>query len=304
MTALGGSMIADLAARLGVPDTRPVASPLRLATDWDGQRLETASGPCFVKKLRAGQGAVIDVAAVAEASALAGAIGIAPRLLAADADRGLLVFEALDEADWHWSCIDDLIDERLSPLLGAMKAFHAAGTLSVRRDIFADIAALRALAAGAGANLPHDAVWLGQCVDLIGIAMAAAGSDAVPVRADGAASNVLRGRDGGVLLVDFDRAGMGDPWLDVAVVLNELFQFEEEWQAALELWAGRCHHAEYARVRLYAMADDMYWGLWGLWNAALHRGQGIEFFKYGQWRLLRLRQSLSDARFETWLRRV
>lgn len=304
MTAPGGSMIADLVARLGAPDTRPVASPIRLATDWDGYRMDAGSGPCFVKKLRAGQGAVINVAAVAEASALAGAIGIAPRLLAADPDQGLLVFEALDDADWHWSCIDDLIGDRLSPLFDARKQFHAAGALSARRDVFADIAALRALAIGAGANLPHDAAWLGQCVELIGAAIAAAGSDVAPVHGDGAASNVLRGTGGGLLLVDFDRAGMGDPWLDVAVILNELFQFEEEWQAALELWAGRCHGAEYARVRLYAMADDLYWGLWGLWNAALHRGQGIEFFKYGQWRLLRLRQALSDARFEAWLRRV
>lgn len=304
MTAPGGSMIADLAARLGVPDTRPVASPIRLATDWDGYRMEIGSRPCFVKKLRAGQRAVINVAAVVEASALAGAIGIAPRLLAADPDQGLLVFEALDDADWHWSCIDDLIGDRLSPLFDARKQFHAAGVLSARRDVFADIAALRALAIGAGANLPHDAAWLGQCVELIGAAIAAAGSDAAPVHGDGAASNVLRGTGGGLLLVDFDRAGMGDPWLDLAVILNELFQFEEEWQAALELWAGRCHGAEYARVRLYAMADDMYWGLWGLWNAALHRGRGIEFFKYGQWRLLRLRQALSDARFEAWLRRV
>lgn len=289
---------------LGPVVTLPVASPVRLATDWDGHRCVVAGAAAFVKVLRPGQAATIDIAAVAEAAGLAGLLGIAPRLLGVDAAAQALVFEDLDAAGWHWCYIDDLLDEGPEALLALKRRLHCGGTLTVRRDIFADVTALVRLAEDAGASLPPDMPWLLTCVGMAGRAIAAAGADEVPIHGDGAASNVMRGPGGALLLVDFDRAGQGDPWFDLATTLNELFQFEDEWLQALEQWSGAARRQDYARLRLYAVAEDCYWGLWGLRNAALYRGQGIEFFKYGQWRLLRLRQTLADPRFEAWLRRV
>jgi len=292
-------------ARLSPRVTHAIASPVRLATDWHGFVAETPEGRFFIKMLRPRQDAVIEVDQVAQAARLAGQAGVAPGVRAVDAVDGLIAYDCLDAAGWHWCYIDDLIAPAVTGrLLNLKRRFHAAGRLGFERDLFGDAKRLLGLAHGAGASLPANAAWLETCIALIEVAIKAAGSDLVPIHSDGAASNVLKDADGNLMLVDFDRAGQGDPWLDVATTLNELCQFEEEWQAGIEQWAGVCRQDDYARCRLYGIAEDWYWGLWGLWAAAVYRGQGIEFFKYGQWRLLRLRQALSDPRFEAWLRRV
>ena len=63
-------------------------------------------------------------------------------------------------------------------------------------------------------------------------------------------------------LVDFDAACNTDPLYDVAILLNEAYAFEDEMMPALEMYEGRVHPATLARCRLYAVADDFYWGLW------------------------------------------
>ncbi len=46
------------------------------------------------------------------------------------------------------------------------------------------------------------------------------------------------------------------------------------------------------------------WGLWGVVRAVTSARTGIEFYKYGTWRLLHARTTLGARECEAWLRRL
>ena len=68
--------------------------------------------------------------------------------------------------------------------------------------------------------------------------------------------------------------------------------------------AGRADEALFSRCRLYGAVDDVMAGLWGVVRAAASPRTGIEFYKYGTWRLFHARVTTADRAFEAWLRQV
>jgi hypothetical protein len=50
--------------------------------------------------------------------------------------------------------------------------------------------------------------------------------------------------------------------------------------------------------------DDLMWGLWGVTRAVTSRRPGVEFYKYGTWRLHHASAAFASPEFETWLRRL
>ena len=73
---------------------------------------------------------------------------------------------------------------------------------------------------------------------------------------------------------------------------------------ALEAYEGSIRRVTLDRCRLYAVADDLYWGLWSAQMNSVSARRGIEFLKYAQWRLLRCRMALQDPDFERKLRMI
>ncbi len=260
--------------------------------------------PVFVKRRHDDMAAFIEPARVVEASRKAGELGIAPRLLHADPDHGVLVFEALGE-DWHWGHADVLRRPRvLENLLAAKRTFHSAAPLSETRSVFDLVRAYRHLAASPEVTLPGLVQTVAVAVDRIAAAIAAAGVDTVACHADGASSNVMVGPGDAVQLVDFEWARQADPAHDLGTVLAELLPFDGEALLAVEIATGKPDAQVLARARLYGAADDLMWALWGFINAARSPRTHVEFFKYAEWRLLRARTVVEGPHFETWLRQV
>ncbi|WP_414440836.1 phosphotransferase family protein [Burkholderia sp. 22PA0106] len=285
-----------------VAGTAGVASPMRLATEWAGFAVEQGGATWYAKVLHDDARPLVDPSCSARASRAAAEAGAAPALQVADTARGVLLFDALPAEAWRWARIDDLAaPEPLARLWARKRAVHRGPSPGFERSLAADLAALRALCVRDAVALPAGHAWLDECVDLACAALDGARADSVPLHGDGVASNVMVGPGGAMLLIDFDRGGIGDPWYDVATTLNELAQFDAQWRDGIALWAGRCDEADYARCRLYAIADDWYWTLWGLWLGATSPRR-LEFTKLAQWTLLRCRQAIHDARFEGWLR--
>ena len=279
-----------------------MASPLRLATEWQGYGFEHQGVRYHAKVLFADTAAWIDVAASARASRAFSDSGVTAPLLAEDLEQGVLIFAALPQS-CRWCRVDDLLTtERLQQLFTAKKALHACPATQLGRTPLETLDWLRLQCAQDRVLLPDDSAWINQCIDLVRAALTRAGWRAVPIHGDGVASNVMLAGEQ-MALVDFDRSSLFDPWYDVAVTLNELYQFEDQWRAGIALWQGNCDEADYARCRLYALLDDWIWTLWGLWAGSVTR-RDVEFSKVGQWTLLRTRDSLADPRFESWLRLV
>lgn len=286
------------------PGTAGVASPIRVATEWAGFFVSSSRGRHYAKVLHADMAALIDIQRSARASQCAAESGAAPALILADVAQGVLLFEALPAPDWRWARLDELTSApRLRALWALKKRVHSGPAPGFARSPMADLQQLRSLCLRDGVTLPPDHAWIDTCIDLAWHALQQQPHESVPLHGDGVACDVMVGPEGDLRLIDFDCGGCFDPWYDVAITLNELFAFERQWREGISLWAGQCGEEDYARCRLYALINDWYWTLWGLWSGATSV-RGLEFSKVGQWTLLRCRQGIQDARFESWLRQV
>lgn len=283
----------------------PVASPVHRATAADCLNLVPDGGaPIFLKALHADMAPHVDYARVARASLLAAQAGVAPDLVIDASGDGVLGFARLGEG-WRHATMGDLNSGgTIDAVLAAKRALHAGPALGWRYDPFARAAELGAAARAAGVPLPEDTDWMLANAALAGEAIGASGVDLAFCHNDGVASNVMLGPGGAVKLVDFDVAGDNDPWFDVAVLLNEAFQFAPDRKAAIERFNGGYDEALFHRCELYGAVDDLIWGLWGVLVAITTARTGIEFFKYGQWRLLRAQIAMQARGFEEHLRRV
>ncbi|MGI4856437.1 MAG: phosphotransferase [Janthinobacterium lividum] len=286
------------------PGPGAVASPMRLATEWQGFHVRDGALGLYAKVLREELRELVDFEKSAQASRCAGETDASPRVVLADAARGVLVFEALPPTRWRWARIDDLSDpSRLAALWRAKRMVHAGPKPPFERSLRADLERMRALCMRDGVALPADAAAIGVQVGQACDALRRTQGPAVPLHGDGVASNVMIDTNAQMRLIDFDRGGVGDPWYDVGIALNELYQFEDEWCHGIVLWQGRCDAADYARCRLYALVDDWLWTLSAFWLSA-RASPSVDFMKLGQWTLLRCRQSLSEGRFDAWLQHL
>ncbi|BCM87175.1 phosphotransferase family protein [Methylobacterium indicum] len=314
-TALDPRVAALLAGR---PDWRarrpartvavaPLASPTHRATASDCLRVSFETGPALFLKLRHPDMAADILPQAGTAARRAADLGIGPDVVFED--EAALALADLP-APWREARVGDLQDPGLvGRVLDAKKRLHASGPLGARFCPFARIAALAAEARAAGAPLPDGTERLLATTDLVREAVHAAGFDLAFCHNDGIASNVMirEAQECGAAdlrLVDFDLAGDNDPWFDVGALLNEACLFEDQRRATIEHYAGSCPEHLYGRCRLYGAVDDVMWGLWGVVRAVTSARTGIEFYKYGTWRLLHARTTLGARECEAWLRRL
>ncbi|WP_414898907.1 phosphotransferase [Rhodovulum sp. YEN HP10] len=290
---------AGLACDGAGPGPAPLASPSYLA-------LESASiltGEVFLKVMHPEMREGFDLDAAMTLAHQAGAAGVGPQVLWSDAAQGAIAMEALTEADgWRRAMQKDLQEPPvLAGAMAALKALHATPALATRFDPFAQIDAQIAEFGRIGAPLPDDIDWLRR---LIGAAepVLRTGATLAPCRNDGAASNLMLGPGGTVLLVDYDRAGMNDPLYDLGVLLAEATDFERDMQAGYAAYAGGVDDAGFARARLWSFVDDMLHALWARLKARTSVRGGVEWLKYGEWRLMRLRMALNHPQFEQKIR--
>lgn len=279
----------------------PVASPLHRALVSDCVLVQPEGlAPMFLKLRHPDMRADIPPEA-AQAARLAAAAGVAPDIVLEQPDALGMVYLP---APWRYARTGDLqAPVLMSAAVGAKKRLHESGRLGRRFCPFARIETLTAEAVAAGVIMPEDIRHLLRAASLIREAVAAAGMDLAFCHNDAAASNIMLNGEK-VMLVDFDLAADNDPWYDIAALINEVCDFDPPRRAAIEMYAGRYEEALFNRCRLYGAVDDLMWGLWGLTRAVTSQRTGVEFWKYGTWRLLHARTAIGSRDFELWLRRL
>ncbi|GJE18622.1 phosphotransferase family protein [Methylobacterium marchantiae] len=283
----------------------PVASPTHRAVASDCVGIVFAEGaPVFLKIRHADMAGDVTPSAV-QAARKAAALGVGPEVL--QESDGVLGLAYLPEP-WRYARVGDLQDGTLlARALDAKKRLHGDGLLGHRLCPFERIARLAEEARAAAAPLPDGTDGLVATAALIREAIHASGIDLRFCHNDGIASNIMIGEGtehDAVRLVDFDLAGDNDPWFDVGALVNEVCAFEPERREAIEHYAGTFDERLYNRCRLYGAVDDVMNGLWGVTRAITSARGGIEFYKYGTWRLLHARTTIGAREFESWLRRL
>ncbi len=228
--------------------------------------------------------------------------GFSPLPIGYDADTRAALSARLDD-NWRAARIDDLIaPDMVARLIAIQKEIAAGARLGHAWSVFEGIDQLWGIVANGDVGLPGDAEWLLSWMAPIREAIAASGLDLKPAHGDPHSSNVMLGPNGAIQLVDFDMAGDMDPYYQLGVQMNELYQFESEMKPLLELHDGAFSEKAFNRCRVYAAADDLYWALRSLVLELRSPPRGIEFLKYAGWRFLRCRMLVGHPDFEARLR--
>jgi thiamine kinase-like enzyme len=296
--------ICDAARTAYAASTAPVASPSYQAVE--SQSFDIAidgAPPAFFLRLANPEVAELVNDDIAHAAACRlHDLGVSPEPLGRDADRRAVLFARLGDG-WRAAKIDDLMQVTMASRLIDMQKSIAAGEAFGRDwSVFDGIDQLLPLVRQSGEAVPADTEWIIDWMSAIHAAISAAGETRKPAHGDPHSSNVMIGPGGALMLVDFDMAADIDPYYQLGIQMNELYQFESQMKPLLEMHDGAFSESAFSRCRLYAAADDFYWTLRSLLQHARSPLRGVEFLKYAGWRLLRCRMLLGHPGFEQRLR--
>ncbi|MGE0006758.1 MAG: phosphotransferase [Parvibaculaceae bacterium] len=260
----------------------------------------TGERPLFAKAYYPEIALYAHLPSVMAAARHAGGIGVGPRVMAADADHGLVVMEPLVEG-WRSATLADIAPSGAHGLevLALRKSLHDGPKLPRDLTVFEHIGELDQALLAAAAYRPADYDLLIAGIRRAGAAVNAAGFDRRPAHGDGNASNIMIHEDGSVRLVDYDLAANRDPYEDFASHLVEAFWFPCEAAPAFEAFHGHVDGKLLARIRLYGVADDLRWAMIGLLTSHHSPRRAVEYLKFAEWRLLRARMAMRHPDFET-----
>jgi thiamine kinase-like enzyme len=304
---------AALAAVPGWADgaaTVEAAIPVLASPSWRGAdaaplRVRAEGGETLFVKLMAPDGrATIDFDCAFAAAVAAGAAGLGPQVLFADAEAGVLVMEDLTDG-WRTATLEAMYDAAtLDRVVETRRAFQALPALPRTEGVFTEIERFYAGCLENAAAIPSDTEWMVDSLRLAAEAIASHAGAPVPIHGDGNVSNIMLHESGAVRLVDFDRATNADPLEDLGSFLIEAHAFEPEARDTFRRLTGGFDEAAFNRAWLYGIADDLRWGLLGCLTAAVSPRKTMEFHKYASWRFVRCRIGVRETRFAERLRRV
>lgn len=259
----------------------------------------------FVKEYTAHARAYLRVDTAISAATVAGEAGIAPAVVATSPADGVIAFADLTGTCSTATLGDFTSTAECEPLL-ALRAEAAnirPGTVR-RAGVFDDIRALGAELSRREVPIPDDTPLLLRILSEAESRIAAAGADMEFRHGDGNVSNVLlRHDDRALLLVDWDWAGLMDPFQDLGSVLVELADDEDQACELFEIAHGSYDSALFARSLLYGYADLVRQAFIGALTNHLDPGT-FEYSKYSDWQFLRARNLLPTIRTDELLRSI
>ena len=254
----------------------------------------------FLKVPGRGTEMFIDRAAALDASRTAAALGVGPPVHTFMAHEGIEIADFL--ADRRACTHADFQDDALCrSALDAYRRLHGAGRLKLTKTVFDMIDEHLEQVHALGGWLPADiAALLARTGEARG-ALEASGLDLVPCFNDPMAGNFLVDAAGGIMLIDYEYASNNDRCYDLGIWFGEMFFEEAKELALIEHYFGRVDPAVLARVMLHKALADMKWSLWSMVQQRVST-LPFDFFKYGAWKLMRMRRVVADPRWAAWLK--
>jgi thiamine kinase-like enzyme len=284
--------IAALAAQLGPPETAPV--PLVGGITNRNYRLRWAGRDC-VLRLPGKQTALLGIDRVAERDATRAAAGIAPEVVAFAEELGCLVtvFIAGRPVD-----AAELRGPLLAEAAAALRSIHAGPPLEHTFSPWDRVDAYRLTALRHGMPLPIGYDEVDAAADRIAIALGE--RPVVPCHNDLLTANFLH--DGARLrILDWEYAGMGDPYFDLAnLAANNKLSEADEARLLAAYHGAPARPDQLATLRLLRLMAAFWEAMWAVVQSAVSE-LDFDFAGYAAEHLARVRERLSDPRFATWL---
>jgi thiamine kinase-like enzyme len=109
--------------------------------------------------------------------------------------------------------------------------------------------------------------------------------------------------DGQLRILDWEYAGMGDPFFDLAnFSVNHEFTDEQD-RILLEYTAGAVRPEDWARLKVMRILSDFREAMWGLVQIGISQ-LDFDFRAYADQHFYRLTGNLEDPRWEQWIKEI
>ena len=238
----------------------------------------------------------IDRGVEREAGLRAFEVGVGPEVVRFDAEHGWLVCRFVDGRP---ITIEEMRrPSTLSRAAAALRAFHSAAPIPGRFDAWAVALDYRDKAVGAGVRVPgeFDRAW--EIAERI--RSARGDQDLVPCHNDLLNANFLD--DGHVRIVDWEYAGMGDRFFDLAnFSVNHGFSVDDD-RRLVAAYFGSAREADLASLRLMRYMSDFREAMWGVLQSGIS-DLDFDFNGYAAKHFARMGETASDPEFDRYLSR-
>ena len=239
----------------------------------------------------------IDRATERAASVRAAEVGVGPAVIGFVEPEGWLVTSFI-----HGRPIppeEVRSDEGIVRVAAAMRKVHGAAAIPGRFDVFAVVDQYRAEAQRHGVWIPAEFAHAHYAMERIRRARGL--QPQVPCHNDLLNANFLD--DGKIRIVDWEYAGMGDRFFDLAnLSVNHDFRVEED-RLLLTAYFGDERPEDLASLRLMRLMSDFREAMWGVLQSGIS-GLDFDFTSYANKHFNRLLVAAADPEFEHYLRRA
>jgi thiamine kinase-like enzyme len=226
-----------------------------------------------------------------EATRAAASVGVGPEVIAFVEPEGWLVTRFIDGAIPPPERMRDA--EMLARVAAALRAVHDGPTIRGSFDAFRVVEAYAETATGRGAELPDAFGW----AQAVAARIEAARGPLVPVPCHNDLLNANFIDDGAAIrIVDWEYAGMGDPFFDLAnfSVNHELD--EAARRLLLEAYAGGLRPGELHRLELTRFMSDFREAMWGVVQAVVSE-LDFDFEAYASQHFARMERTAAEETF-------
>ncbi|XWN33569.1 MAG: choline kinase family protein [Devosia sp.] len=265
-------------------------------------RLEENGHEYFVKIPGKGTEMFIDRVAAFDASRRAGKAGVGPRVYEDLYGKGVEINDFV--ADRRACTNSDFADRdvRLAAI-EAYRLFHGVGALGLTKTVFDMIEEHDRQITELNGWRPPDYPWMMRQYRLARRALEASGIDWAPCFNDPMAGNFMLGADKSIMLIDYEYASNNDRCYDFGIWFGEMFYTPSVEQELIEAYFGEVRPEIVARVTIHKALADVKWALWSFVQQQLS-ALDFDFFKYGAWKLMRMRAIMRDPRWVEHLSKV
>lgn len=256
----------------------------------------TFGGRDCVLRLPGKDTALLGISREAEriANQIAAQLGIAPSVAAAD--EHCLVTEFVPSQAMKPLQVREVVE----PIAAALRAFHNSGAVLPATfwvpDLLHDYARI---VTERGGSLPGAYAPTQDLASRIAAALPL--TEPTPCHNDLLPTNLLRTQDGGVILVDWEYAGMGHRLFDLGnVAVNNDFGEAEEERLLAAYHDQAPTDRDRAALKLMCIMSDAREAAWGVVQSAVSE-LDFDFNAYARKHFDRLAQAALDPRLEEWL---
>ena len=295
----------ELAAVIAaVPEWRthePTVTPIEAGRTNRNFRLEVGGGAFFLRLSDEDTALLgIDRTAEYEAAIDAAAAGVGPEVVAQMPEHHCLITawvpgEPLAEGDMEQEAV-------LADVARVVRTIHAGPRLPWSFDAFRIVEDYRRIARERGVVIPDAFEPAHERAGRIEEALAKAPVPQCPCHNDLLADNFLRGDDG-FWLVDYEYAGMGDPFFDLGNLSINNGLSDGSQETLLGLMFDEVTEGHRARLQLMRIMSDFREAMWGVVQQGLST-LDIDYVAYAERHFDRLSRSMADERFDGWLEQV